>query len=197
MREALQASRPAGVSSATGVRPNKTSTIYTKIYMWTLQLYGTSSEYCLRFITSCIEFVMYTLSQGWSTKAKSVDRALSCTLGSLFWGLPNMYPESLDCGLPGHLAVMRAAMMEPGVHTMSDELIPQLSCNIFLAFKWILMMKSGQNISHCTTAKLSIHVWNHDLIWWQNKIDTQNHFHKTTITSSWTLKYNENSHHNS
>ena len=48
-------------------------------------------------------------------------------------------------------------------------------------------MTSGQNISHYTTAKLSVHVWNHDLIWWQNNIDTQKHFHKTTITSSWTL----------
>ena len=33
----------------------------------------------------------------------------------------------------GHLAVMRATM-EPGVHTMSDELILQISCNIFLGF---------------------------------------------------------------
>ena len=79
------------------------------------------------------------------------------------------------------------AHMQPGVHTMSDELILQISCNIFLAFKWILMMTSGQNISHYTTDKLSVHVWNHDLIWWQNKIDTEKHFHKTTITSSWTL----------
>ena len=86
----------------------------------------------------------------------------------------------------GHLAVMRAAI-EPGVRTMSDELILQISCNIFLAFEWILMMTSGQNISHYTTAKLSVHVWNHDLIWWQNKIDTQKHFRKTTISSSWTL----------
>ena len=67
----------------------------------------------------------------------------------------------------GHLAVMRAAM-EPGVHTMSDELILQISWNIFMAFKWILMMISGQNIPQYTTAKLSVH----DLIWWQNKIDT-------------------------
>ena len=48
-------------------------------------------------------------------------------------------------------------------------------------------MTSGQNISHYRTAKLSVHVWNHDLIWWQNKIDTQKHFHQTTITISWTL----------
>ena len=34
----------------------------------------------------------------------------------------------------GHLAVMQAAM-EPGVHTMSDELILQISCKIFVAFK--------------------------------------------------------------
>ena len=79
------------------------------------------------------------------------------------------------------------AAMEPGVHTMSDELILQISCNIFLAFKWILMMTSGQNMSHYTTAKLSVHVWNHALIWWQNKIDTQKHFRETTTTSSWTL----------
>ena len=65
--------------------------------------------------------------------------------------------------------------------------ILQILCNIFIAFKWILMMTWGQNISHYTTAKLSVHVWNHDLIWWQNKIDTQKYFHKTTITSSWTL----------
>ena len=117
----------------------------------------------------------------WSETSAKNDRH------SVTWALPNMYPESYDCGLPGHLAVMRAAMMEPGVHTMSDELTLQISCNIFLAFKWILMMTSGNNISHYTTAKLSVHVWNHDLIWWQNKIDTQKHFHKTTITSSWTL----------
>ena len=92
--------------------------------------------------------------------------------------------------------VMRAAM-EPGVHTISDELILQISGNIFLTFKWILMMTSGQNISHYTTAKLSVHVWNHDLIWWQNKINTQKHFRKTTITSSWTLSKKRNSHHNS
>ena len=48
-------------------------------------------------------------------------------------------------------------------------------------------MTSGQNISHYATAKLSVYVWNHDLIWWQNKIDTQKHFHNITITSSWTL----------
>ena len=134
---------------------------------------------------------MYTWSQGRSTKAKSVDRAMSCILGvtkrAVFWRLPNMYPESYDCGLPGHLGVMRAAMLEPCVHTMSDELILQIPCNIFLAFKWILMMTSSKNISHYTTAKLSVHVWNHDLIWWQNKMDAQKHFHKTTITRSWAL----------
>ena len=40
------------------------------------------------------------------------------------------------------------ATMEPGVHTMSNELILQISCNVFLAFKWILMMRSGHNVSH-------------------------------------------------
>ena len=75
-----------------------------------------------------------------------------------------------------------------GVPSPGDELVLQISCNIFLAIKWILMMTSGQNISNYTTAKLSVHVWNHDLIWWQNKlIETQKHFHKATITSSWTL----------
>ena len=64
----------------------------------------------------------------------------------------------------GPLAAMGGAM-EPGVHTMSDELILQISCNIFLAFKLVLIMRSGKNISHNTTAKLSVHVWNHDLTW--------------------------------
>ena len=75
----------------------------------------------------------------------------------------------------GCLAAMGLAM-EPGVHTMSDKLILQISCNIFLDFKWILMMRWGQNVSHYTTAKPSVHVWNHDLIWWQDKIDTQKTF---------------------
>ena len=43
-------------------------------------------------------------------------------------------------------------------------------------FKWILMMRSGQNISHYTTVKPSVPVWNQDLIWWQNKIDIQKTF---------------------
>ena len=143
----------------------------------------------IRFISSCIEFVMYTWSQGRSTKAKSVDRALLCILGvtkrDVFWGLPNMYPESYICGLPGHLAVMRAAMMEPGVHTMSDELIPKISCNIFLAFKWILMMTSGQNISHYTTAKLSVHVWNHD---WSDDKTKLIHKNISTRLRLWALE---------
>ena len=75
----------------------------------------------------------------------------------------------------GCLAAMGLAM-EPGVHTMSDELILQISCNIFLAFKLILMMRWCQKISHNTTAKLLVHVWNHDLICWQNKIETQKTF---------------------
>ena len=49
------------------------------------------------------------------------------------------------------------AAMGPDVHAMRDELILQISCHIFLAFKWIWMMRSGQNISHYTTAKLSVH----------------------------------------
>ena len=84
------------------------------------------------------------------------------------------------CRLPG----CHGLAMKPGSHPMSDELILQISCNIFLAFKWILMIRWGQNISHYTTAKPSVSVWNHDMIWWQNKNDTQKHFHKTTITSS-------------
>ena len=83
----------------------------------------------------------------------------------------------------GHLTVMRVAM-ECGVHIMRDELVLQISCNLFLAIKWMLMMTSGQNISHYATAKLSVHVWNDDLIWWQNKSDPQKHFRKTTITNS-------------
>ena len=60
------------------------------------------------------------------------------------------------------------APMEPGIHTMSNEFILQISCNIFLAFKWMLMMRSGHNISHYTTAKLSVHVTWPDLMLKQN-----------------------------
>ena len=86
----------------------------------------------------------------------------------------------------GCLAAMGLAM-EPGVHTMSDALVLQISCNIFLAFKWILMMRWGQNISHYTTAKPSVHVWNHDLIWWQKKIDTQKTFPQDYDYELWNL----------
>ena len=66
------------------------------------------------------------------------------------------------------------APMLPGVHTMScTELILQIWGNIFLAFRWILMMRQGHDTSHYTTAKLSVHVWNHDFTWWCNKIYTQ------------------------
>ena len=60
------------------------------------------------------------------------------------------------------------AHMEPGVHTMSNEFILEISCNIFLDFKWMLM-RDQTTIYHIM---LSVHMWNHDQIWWQNKIDT-------------------------
>ena len=104
--------------------------------------------------------------------------SISLTLAILQWqkSLPDIRGTTIQDG--------PLAAMVPGVHTMSDEFIFHISCNLFLSFEWISMMRSGQNISHYTTAKLSVHVWNHDLIWWQNKIDTQKHFHKTTIKSS-------------
>ena len=96
----------------------------------------------------------------------------------------------------GSLATMGLAV-EPGVHTMSDELILQISCNIFLAFKLILMIRSGQNMSHHMTAKPSVLVWNHDLIWWQNKIDTQKTFPEDYDYELLNLSKTKNSHHNS
>ena len=83
----------------------------------------------------------------------------------------------------GCLAAM-GLTMAPGVHTMSTELILQISCNIFLAFKRILMMRWGQNISHYTTAKPSFHVWNHDWSGDETKLIHKKHFHKTTVMSS-------------
>ena len=75
------------------------------------------------------------------------------------------------------------AHMEPGVHTMNNELILQISCNIFLAFKWILMMKFGHNISHYMTAKLSVHC---EIMTWSDDKTKSIHknFYKNTITSS-------------
>ena len=109
----------------------------------------------------------------------------------VFWGLLNaMYFEGYQiCILRVTIVGYRATSLSCGLPwwslaSMSDELILQISCNIFLAFKWILMMTSGQNISHYTTAKLSVRVWNHELIWWQNKINTQKHFHKTQMPTN-------------
>ena len=52
----------------------------------------------------------------------------------------------LDIGGTTIQDVIPFAPMEPGVHTMTNELILQISCNIFLAFKLILMMRSGHNV---------------------------------------------------
>ena len=71
-------------------------------------------------------------------------------------------------------------VIEPGVHTMSDEFIPQISCTIFLAFirsKYITLYDSWA-IGSCVKSWL-------DLMTKQNWYTK--HFHKTTITSSWTL----------
>ena len=76
----------------------------------------------------------------------------------------------------GCLAAMRLAM-ESGVHTLNDELILKISCNIFLAFKWISMMRWGQNISHYMTAKpFIVKSWS-DLVtkqnWYTQNISTR------------------------
>ena len=99
----------------------------------------------------------------------------------LLWRYYN--DKKLDTGYWRHYH-SRCRPPRSHVHTMSNELKLRISCNIFLALKLISMMRSGHNISHYSTARLSIHVWNHDLIWWQNKIDAQKHFHKNMITSS-------------
>ena len=105
------------------------------------------------------------------------------------WALLNaMYFEGYQiCILRVTIVGYRATLLSCGQPWWSLASTPWAMSNIFLAFKLILMMTSGQNISQYTTAKLSVHVWNHDLIWWQYKIDTQTPFHKTTITISWTL----------
>ena len=116
MREALRASRPAGGSSATDVAPNKTSTIYTKVYMWNLKLYGTSSEYCLDSFHIQLHWICYVyLKSGSINQSKVCWRTGPCRVS---WGLLNaMHFEgyqicilrvtivgyratSLSCGLP-------------------------------------------------------------------------------------------------
>ena len=104
------------------------------------KLYGTSSEYCPDSFHIQLHWICHVYLKSGSTNQSKVcgqDPVVypGVFKRDVFWGLPNMYPESYDCGLPGHLAVMRVAMMEPGAHTMSDELILQTSCNICLAFK--------------------------------------------------------------
>ena len=77
----LRASRPAGGSSAAGVPPNKTSTIYTKIYMWNLKLYGTSSEYCLDSFHIQLHWICHIY-----LKSGSINQSKVC------WQGPVMYP---------------------------------------------------------------------------------------------------------
>ena len=102
---------------------------------------------------------------------------------------PKFVPKVRINIIPSLVQIM--AWRRPGDKPLSEPMVVRLPTHICVIrpqwVKWILMMTSGQNISHYATAKLSVHVWNHDLIWWQNRIDTQKHFHKTTITSSWTL----------
>ena len=116
MRETLRASRPAGGSSAAGVPPNKTSTIYTKIYTWNLKLYGTSSEYCLDSFHIQLHWIWHVY-----LKWGSINQSKVCWQGPVVypqWGLLNaIYFEgyricilrvtivgyratSLSCGLP-------------------------------------------------------------------------------------------------
>ena len=104
---------------------------------------------------------------------------LVLTLAVLQWqkGLPDISGTIIQ-------EVAPLAPMEPAVHTLSDELILQISCNIFLAFEWILMMRSGQIYNIIRQLSYRFMCLNHDLIWLQNKIDAQKHFHKNTITSS-------------
>ena len=42
--------------------------------------------------------------------------------------------------------------------TLGDELMLQISLNIFCFYKWKLILRPGHNISHYETAKLMIHV---------------------------------------
>ena len=57
---------------------------------------------------------------------------------------------------------------------------------ILFFFKWKLIVGSGHNISYHTTAQLSVHVRNHDLICDKN-VYYNNFFYKITIKSSETL----------
>ena len=58
-------------------------------------------------------------------------------------------------------------------------------------------MRTRQNISNYTWVNLSVHVWNHDLIWWQNKIDTLKTFPQEYDYELLNPKWNENSHYKS
>ena len=71
--------------------------------------------------------------------------------------------------------------------TLGDELILQISKNIFYFFKWKLIVGSGHNISYHTTAQLPVHVRNHDLICDKKMYITTFFFYKITIKSSETL----------
>ena len=83
----------------------------------------------------------------------------------------------------GCLAAMGLAM-EPDVHTMSDELMLQISCNIFLALNEYWWWDEA-NIYHIIQQlrhrfMCEIMIWSGD----KTKLIHKKHFHKTSITSS-------------
>ena len=52
------------------------------------------------------------------------------------------------------------------VSWMIDELIIEILWKLFLLLTLILMIQSGHKLAHVTTAELSWHVQNCDIIWW-------------------------------
>ena len=72
-------------------------------------------------------------------------------------------------------------------HTRGDELILQISLNIFMFIKWKLMTRSGHNILHYKTAKLIIHMQNNNRLINDEQTILQAFFYKITLNSSETI----------
>ena len=152
MREALRADQRADHPPLVFRRIKRRR--FTPKDMWNLKLYGTSSEYCLDSFHIQLHWICHVY-----LKSGSINQSKVCWEGpvvypgvtkrDVFWGLPNMSPESYDCGLPGHFAVMRTAMMEPGVHTMSDELIDLRSAQVYCVAIFLVSQEVFLNFHRC------------------------------------------------
>ena len=92
--------------------------------------------------------------------------------------------SSIDLVIPDYSSLSITTVQHPGPHvTTVYELMIQISKLSWTALTCKIIIQTGQNFAHATTAELSWHAQNSDLEWiltWKIK----ENFHKISITSS-------------